>query len=60
MAQDGGVTVDEWHSQYWAGQPEPRPGTREHLEKYGGPDWRIVAAVLVAAVGGLLCLLMVV
>lgn len=60
MAQDGGLTLDEWEIEYWAGQPEPRPGTRAHLEKYGGPGWQHVLAIIVAVVGAGLCLLMVV
>ena len=28
--------MDDYDRIYWASQPEPRIGTRAHLEKYGG------------------------
>lgn len=42
---------DDWEHGYWQGQPEPKPGTRAHLEKYGGHF--IGALVVIAAFIGL-------
>ena len=52
MFQKNADHHDDWEREYWAGQPEPKAGSREHLEKYGGPGWLHVAAagVLVAMV----------
>lgn len=48
---------DEWERSYWASQPEPKPGTRAHLEKYGGPGPRefigLLAVLCVLAALGL-------
>jgi hypothetical protein len=43
--------MDKWHEDYWATQPEPKRGTRAHLEKYGGPG----PIHIVAFVACLLC-----
>lgn len=41
---------DDWEKQYWASQPEPKPGTREHLEKYGGPSLPHVIGFIVVII----------
>lgn len=47
--------MGKWNKTYWASQPEPKPGTRAHFGKYGGPSTQhVIDFIALVCVAGLI------